>query len=137
MKQKTFIAALAMSLFLATANKANAQAYLGKSYTPTEKVDMYLNSEDVKKPYEVMGTSSVNQGFKSLEKTQKKVIELGKTKGADGVIMKLTEEVTGTQQSDFGNVNAGKKNNSTFSGSSSTTNIKVKKIEATYIKYKD
>ncbi|SHE48070.1 hypothetical protein [Pedobacter caeni] len=114
---------------------ACATPYFGKTFTPTQNVDMYLDAADVKKTYEVMGTSDVDQGFSSLNALQQKVIELGKTKGADGVIMKLTEEVTGSTKNDFGTTDKGKQNN-TYSSSSITTNTKVKKVQATFIKYK-
>ncbi|MGH1517965.1 hypothetical protein [Chryseobacterium sp. JK1] len=141
MKTINFIKGIAMPLFILSVSvwvsKVKGQAYLGKSYTPTEKVDMYLEAENIKRPYEVMGKSSVNQGFKSLQKTQDQVIKLGKSKGADGVIVKLVEEVTGSQKNDFGSLNNGNKSSNTFSASSSTMDVKVKKIEAVFIKYKD
>lgn len=63
------------------------------------------------------------------------MIEQGKAKGADGIIMKLTEEEAGNVTNDFGNIKNGKKNN-TYSDGSVTTSTKVKKITATFIKYK-
>jgi len=137
MKTITFIMGITMSLILATVSTVKAQAYLGKAYTPTEKVDVFLEMEDIEKPYEIMGKSTVAQGFKSLAKTQEKIVKLGKTKGADAVVMKLVEEVTGSQQNDFTTIKNGKKNTGTVIGSSNTNNIKVKKVEAVFIKYKD
>lgn len=65
---------------------------------------------------------------------QQKLIEVGKTKGADGVIMKLSEEVAFTQQS--GNVNVNKKTKKdNISTSSTTVDVMKKKITATFIKY--
>lgn len=122
-----------LSVLLSTA--CSTPAYFGKSYTPTQNVDVYFDQSDVKKEYEVMGTSDIKQGFNSLDALQKKVIEQGKAKGADGIIMKLTEEAAGSVTNDFGNVKNGKKNN-TYSGGSVTTNTKVKKVTATFIKYK-
>lgn len=112
-----------------------APKYFGKTYAPTTQVDVFLDAADVKKGYTVMGTADVGQGFSSMDAMQQKVINLGKQRGADGVIMKLTEEVTGSSKSDFGNVSTGKKNNNTYSGSSITNNTKVTKVQATFIKY--
>ncbi|WP_293308361.1 hypothetical protein [Pedobacter sp. UBA5917] len=134
MKKSPLIKTVAAILMITLAS-ACATPYFGKTYTATQNVDVYLDAKDVKKTYEVMGTSDVDQGFSSLDKLQQKVIELGKTKGADGVIMKLDEEVTGSTKNDFGTVGTGKKNN-TYSGSSITTNTKVKKVKATFIKYR-
>jgi hypothetical protein len=121
-------------LMLSFLTACSGPAYLGKTYTPTQNVDIYLDAADVKKPYEIMGTSEVGQGLSSLNAVQEKVINLGKGKGADGVIMKLTEEVTGSQKNDYGSIQNGKKNN-TYTGGSVTNNIKVKKVQATFIKY--
>ncbi|MBL1220661.1 hypothetical protein JET18_07415 [Chryseobacterium sp. L7] len=112
-----------------------APSYFGKTYAPTQNVDVYFDAADVKRQHEVMGTTDVGQGFNSLNAVQQKVIELGKAQGADGVVMKLTEEVTGSQKSDFGNMKNGSKN-STYTGGSITTNMKTKKVQATFIKYK-
>ncbi|ASK29632.1 hypothetical protein CEY12_05720 [Chryseobacterium sp. T16E-39] len=112
-----------------------APSYFGKSYAPTQNVDVYFAEGDVKREHETMGTTEIDQGFSSIDAMQQKAIELGKSRGADGVIMKLTQEVTGSSKSDFGSVKNGSKNN-TYSGGSITTNMKVKKIQATFIKYK-
>ncbi|MBK1897014.1 hypothetical protein [Chryseobacterium paridis] len=110
-------------------------SYFGKTYAATQNVDVYFDAKDVKREHETMGTTEIDQGFSSIDAMQQKAIELGKSRGADGVIMKLTEEVTGSSKSDFGNVKNGSKNN-TYSGGSITTNMKVKKVQATFIKYK-
>ncbi|MFP7655166.1 MULTISPECIES: hypothetical protein [Chryseobacterium] len=112
-----------------------APSYFGKTYAATQNVDVYFDAADVKREHETMGTTEINQGFSSMDAMQQKAIELGKSRGADGVIMKLTEEVTGSSKSDFGNMKKGSKNN-TYTGGSVTTNMKVKKIQATFIKYK-
>lgn len=113
-----------------------APSYFGKTYAPTQNVDVYLDAADVRKPYTVMGTSDIGQGFSSMDAVQNKVIELGKSKGADGVIMKLTEETTGSSTSNYGTVgNDQNKKKNTYNGGSVTNNIKVKKVQATFVKY--
>jgi len=129
------LALLAVIFFLLLITSCSTPSYFGKSYVPTRNVDVYLSKRDIDRNYEVIGTSEIKQGFSSLDKLQLKVIELGKNKGADGVIMKLTEENAGSITNKFGNVKKGKKNNMYASGAV-TTNTKVKKIEATFIKYK-
>lgn len=109
--------------------------YFGKTYSPTTNVDVYLAKEDVKKNFTTMGTTDIGKGFGSLETAQQKVIELGKAKGADGVIMVLTEEVVTTSQTGTGVVTQSKKKNVIGTSSSSSTDIKQKKIMATFIKY--
>ena len=82
-----------------------------------------------------MGSTNLAKGFSSMDAMQQKVIELGKTKGADGVIMTLTEEVVSTQQNGTGVVSKTKKQKVVATNSSSTMDIKEKKIVATFIKY--
>jgi len=126
---------LAAIFFLPLIPSCSTPSYFGKSYAPTQNVDVYLDERDIEKRYEVIGTSEIKQGFNSLDKMQLKGIELGKAKGADGVIMILAEENTGAITNKFGNVKKGKKND-TYAGGTVTTNTKMKKILATFIKYK-
>ena len=109
-------------------------AYLGKSYAPTQHVDVYLDRADVRRSYTSMGTSTLDQDFRSLDGMQQKLIETGQAKGADGVIMNLSEEVALTQQNGTGRVNKNNKDNS-VSTTRTTVDIKKKKITATFIKY--
>ncbi|MBE7176286.1 MAG: hypothetical protein INR69_07790, partial [Mucilaginibacter polytrichastri] len=84
---------LTIILFLFLASACSAPAYLGKSYPPTEDVDVYMDAADIKKQYTTMGSSDVDQNFSSVEVMQQKMVDMGKAKGADGVILKLVEEV--------------------------------------------
>ena len=134
MKKATSIT-LAAFLIMGILAACSSPKYFGKTYSPTSNVDVYLAKEDVKKGYTTMGTTNVGKGFGSLESAQQKVIELGKAKGADGVIMVLTEEVVSTQQTGTGVLTQSKKKNVIGTSSSTTTDIKTKKISATFIKY--
>ncbi len=133
MKKSTLIQ-LTGILFIIGLLSSCAPSYFGKTYSPTQNVDVYLDAGDVKKAHTTMGTSNMDQGFRSLESAQQKVIEMGKARGADGVIMKLTEEVVSTQQSGLGVVTKKSKKN-IITTSSSTTDVKKKTIVATFVKY--
>ncbi|MFD2289148.1 hypothetical protein GJU39_22845 [Pedobacter petrophilus] len=124
-----------MIVFTVFLNTTYAQKYFGKSYPATLQVDEYFESSDVKKPYTVMGKSELLQGFRSLEKAQKKTTELAKKKGADGVIFSIEEEIYGTSSSSGGVVNEKKKDKTTASSNTTTTDMKQKKIKAVFIKY--
>lgn len=117
-------------------SKTYAQKYFGKTYTPTQTVEEFYAINDVTKPYTVMGKTELDKGFRSLEKTQAKIIELAKQKGADGVIFTMDEEVVATTSSGSGAVSTKKENKTTGYSSNTTTDIKEKKIRATFIKYK-
>ena len=121
-------------LCIALVTSCAKPAYLGKSYAPTQNVDVYLDAADVRTRYTTMGTATYDQDFRSLEGMQQKVIEVGRARGADGVIMKLSEEVALTQQNGTGRVNKNSKDNS-VNTTKTTVDIKKKKITATFIKY--
>lgn len=116
-------------------NKVQAQKYFGKSYERTNIVDDYYDKDDVKKTYTVMGKAELDQGFRSLEKCQDKIIDLAKKKGADGVIFSIDEEIYGTSTSSGGSVNEKKEKKTTATSSSATVDLKQKTIKATFIKY--
>ncbi len=134
MKMKKSIKLLVI-LFFALLAACSTPSYFGKTYSPTQNVDVYLDKADVKKTFITMGSTNLAKGFSSLDAMQTKVVELGKAKGADGVIMTLTEEVISTQQTGTGVISKTKKQKVIGTTSSSTTDIKEKKIVATFIKY--
>ncbi|MCE7054262.1 hypothetical protein LZF95_06210 [Algoriphagus sp. AGSA1] len=127
---------LLLVLGILVLNTANAQKYFGKSYEPTQHIDEYFDSADVKESYTVMGKTELLQGFRSLERSQEKINDLAKKKGADGVIFSIVEEIYGTSTSSGGSVKEKKKNKTTASSSSATVDLTQKKILATFIKYK-
>ena len=130
---KKSILLLAFVIFVL--HTASAQKYFGKSYERTQHIDEYFDASDVKKSHSVMGKTELLQGFRSLEKSQEKIIELAKKKGADGVIFSLVEEIYGSSSSGSGTIKESKKNKTTASSSSATVDLTQKKILATFIKY--
>lgn len=126
---------LLIILFIALLASCAKPSYFGKTYSPTQNVDIYLDKTDVKKNYITMGSTNLAKGFSSMSAMQQKVIELGKANGADGVIMTLTEDVISTQQNGTAVVSKTKKQKVVATNSSSTMDIKEKKIVATFIKY--
>ena len=132
MKTSILISLIAMLTF----NTTYAQKYFGKTYTPTQNVDEFFEITDVTKEYTVMGKTDLDKGFRSLEKTQAKIIELAKKKGADAVIFSMEEEVYATTTSGGGTVNRKKEKKATVSSNSTTMDLKEKKVKATFIKYK-
>lgn len=122
-------------LGFALLNSAHAQKYFGKSYERTQIVDEYYDGADVKRAYTVMGKAELDQGFRSLEKSQQKILDLARNKGADGVIFSIVEEIYGSSTSSGGNIDTRKKNKTRATGSSATVDMTKKTILATFIKY--
>jgi hypothetical protein len=64
-------------------------SYLGSSFTPTEKIDVYVDAAAIKKPYTVVGKGYLEFGplvKSTVEVMQKKAVEKAKAKGADAVL---------------------------------------------------
>jgi hypothetical protein len=132
MKKSILILLLGMLVF----NRAHAQKYFGKTYPSTQVVDEYYDIADVTKGHTVMGKTELDKGFRSLEKTQAKIIELARKKGADGVIFTMEEEVFATSTSGGAVVNRKKEKKTTVTNNSTTMDLKEKKVRATFIKYR-
>lgn len=131
--QKSILILLVGMLFYTT---TYAQKYFGKTYQPTQNIDEYYDIADVTKAHTVMGKAELDKGFRSLEKTQAKIIELARKKGADGVIFSIEEEVYATSTSGGDVVNRKKEKKTTVSSNSTTMDLKEKTVKATFIKYK-
>ena len=62
--------------------------YVGKSYDPTDNIDVYYSEQDITKEYMVMGHAvGGGQLLVSTSKIQNKLIEKAKSKGADAVLI--------------------------------------------------
>lgn len=133
MKKSNLLQIIGVFIMLSLASCA--PSYLGKTYEPTQNVDLYYDAKDVRRSHTVMGTTDMGEGLQSLDKVQQKIVNLAKAKGADGVIMTVTEEVLNSATSNIGTISDKNKKNSVFSSGSITTNTKQKKINATFIKY--
>src|SRR3954469_25770340 len=63
--------------------------YLGKTSTPTQKVDVYVDAGAIKKTYTIVGKGymeGMTLSKKGYEKMQKKALKKAKEKGADAVL---------------------------------------------------
>ena len=62
--------------------------YVGKSYDPTDNVDIYYAKEDIEKEYTVMGHAvGGGQLLVSTSKIQNELIAKAKSKGADAILI--------------------------------------------------
>lgn len=117
-----------MALVMMTVSCVNMD-YVGKQYTPTNEVEMYFDTYDIKREFEVMGILTAESGeFISTETIQEKVMEKAREKGADAVLFesfdkKLSGSTTETREHKFG-----------ISTSTSTTEEKVVKVK--FLKFK-
>ena len=61
--------------------------YLGKTTSPTQAVDVYVDASSIKKPYTIVGKAYIEAFMRyNIEKVQKKAVVLAKEKGADAIL---------------------------------------------------
>ena len=90
---------LRISLFMFAALMASCTTtdYLGKTYPPTQHVDVFYSPQDVQRPYEVMGEIRAEaDDIVSYDTMQQKLMQEAMQKGADAILIeKLDTTETG------------------------------------------
>jgi hypothetical protein len=103
---KIIVLILSMILFVTACGSDDDDVdYLGGSYPPTSRVDVYFSEDDITEDYLVMGHATVDGG--DAEELQEKLIEKARERGADGIIFEGLDRVkTGEQTivNDIGDV---------------------------------
>jgi hypothetical protein len=114
--------------------------YIGRSYAPTANVDLYFDTHDIKKDYEVMGKIDgiggiIESGFQDI---QNKIVEEAKKRGADGVIIyNMEQRVVGTTTNTSTTVSNHRQwfNRTNIFSSTSSSNVTQNVLHADLIKY--
>ncbi|MCQ9634248.1 hypothetical protein MP477_04685 [Chryseobacterium sp. WG23] len=107
--------------------------YIGKNYNPTENIDVFLDTNDVKKNYEVIGKVDGISGIlgSSYQDIQDKIVQKAKEKGADAVILyNMEQRIIGSTSSSNTEHRQWMKNTTT-----SSTNVTEDVLHADFIKY--
>ncbi|MFT5048746.1 MAG: hypothetical protein ACI8QZ_000133 [Chlamydiales bacterium] len=109
--------------------------YMGKSYPPTDNVDVYYSMDAVERPHEVMGQAQAEAGEGvKMQKIQDELVADAMTRGADGIVMGEVGTVDKTSTSYSTTNGSGGGHGSTVA----TTTIQHDTIiKATLIKYTD
>ena len=114
----------------------NRVIYYGRSYAPTQQVEIYFRESDVSEPNEVMGKIVYEvSARRRSEKVQRKLMRESKRKGADAIIfddIELTRTGTKTGGAAAGASGRG------FLGifGSATKYEKGQQVKGTLVKYK-
>lgn len=133
MKRVLFTVALALFLIPACAHVD----YVGRSYTPTARVDLFFSEADVTQEYEVMGRVVAHAGdLVSAEKLQKKIVEKAQEKGADAVVIEGLDRYKSGEETSYNEETKTKRRGTETSGSATTSDKMEKQITATFLKYK-
>jgi hypothetical protein len=112
--------------------------YVGKSYPPTAKVEIFFAEEDVIEPYEIMGrVVATADEIVSAEKMQDQIMEKAQKKGADAVVITGLERYKSGETTNYTETTKEKRRGvTTTSGGSSTESNSKKEVTALFLKYK-
>ena len=115
--------------------------YVGTSYAPTTAVDLFFSPDDVRRPYTVMGEVSAQVDVVPFvspgPQLQEKLLLEARRRGANGMILGgiTTREVGATQQT-VGQVQGKKrKNQATYTETSTTSTDERAELRGTLIRY--
>ena len=126
--------------------------YVGKTYSKTDRVEIYFNTDEIKRPYEVMGQIKAEAPEAvRFEDMEKKLVEGAMVRGADAILigeLKTVEvgSVSSASGKTYGdphyyldkNMKLKKKGGSDhYSQLSITTIVKDHVIDAKLLKYKN
>ncbi len=120
--------------------------YVGKSYPPTASVDLFMTSDDVRRPYEVIGEARAQVEalpFTSpAEQLQQKLLAEARSRGANAVILgSITSRQVASTSTTTGQATTKKKSDkkkSTQYTDTTTTNVEeVNELRGTLIRYTD
>ncbi len=133
MRRLYALAALAALLLTACAHID----YVGRTYPPTNKVDLYFHESDVDVPFEVMGTVIARApDFIGAEKLQRKLMKKAGEKGADAVVITGLERYKTGSSTTYNEETKERRRGTVTEGSSSTSDENEKEIRAVFLKYK-
>jgi hypothetical protein len=77
------------SIFIIFSSCTTTIDYIGNSYAPTQKPDLYVSGESIERPYKIVGKGYAHlRAFgRSPESIQQKILDKAKAKGADAVLV--------------------------------------------------
>ena len=127
----------ALALTLLAAGCAHLD-YVGKTYSPTQNIDVVYSEHDLREGYTVIGQLiATGDQMVSASKLQDKIVEKAKQVGADAVIIEgMDRVVTGSSTNYTESRNDHDHDHDHRSGTAVTTTQESKRIRARFIKYK-
>lgn len=112
--------------------------YVGRSYPPTTKVDLFFDEREVEAPYDVMGQVIARANdLVSAEKLQAKMMQKAEEKGADAVVITGMDRYKTGESTTYNESTKERRRGTVTEGSSSTTAQNEKQIRAIFLKYRE
>lgn len=114
--------------------------YVGKTYAPTQNVDVVFSERDLQREYTVIGQLvATGDDLVSTSGLQKKIVERARQVGADAVIIEGMDRVVTGSTTNYteSRKDKDKDHDRRTSGTAVTTTQESKRIHARFIRYKD
>ena len=120
-------------LFVAACAKID---YIGQSYPPTTRVDLYFSEQDIRQNYRVMGRviAQANEGI-SVEHLQKKLEAKAREEGADGIIIHGFDRLQTGETTTYNEETRRDETKRSIAGITITSAEEERQIRAMFIKY--
>jgi len=111
--------------------------YVGRSYPPTDRVDVFYTEQEVTQEYTVMGkVVATANDLVSAEKLQQKIVRKAQDNGADAVVLLGLERYKSGSTTDYEERTEQRRRGERTHGTSSTRDEEKKEVQALFIKYR-
>ena len=112
--------------------------YVGKTYSPTQNVDVVFSEGDLHREYTVIGQLvATGDDLVSTSGLQKKIVERARQVGADAVIIEGMDRVVTGSTTNYTEARKDKDRDHRTSGTAVTTTQESKRIHARFVRYKN
>jgi hypothetical protein len=111
--------------------------YVGRSYPPTQKVDLFFDEREVEASYDVMGQVIARANdLVSAEKLQAKIMQKAQERGADAVVITGMDRYKTGESTTYNESTKERRRRTVTEGSSTTSDTNEKQIRAIFLKYR-
>ena len=111
--------------------------YVGQSYPPTSRVEVFYSENEVRAEHSVMGkVVATANDLVSAEKLQQKIVKKAQDHGADAVVILGLERYKSGSNTDYSETTEQRGRRERTHGHSSTSDEEKKEIQALFIKYR-
>lgn len=133
--RRTTVTSMLLALTLLIAGCAHLD-YVGKTYAPTQNVDVVYSEHDLHREYTVIGQLvATGDELVSASKLQDKIVERARQVGADAVIIEGMDHVVTGSTTNYTESRKDKDRDHRTNGTAVTTTQQSKRIRARFVRY--
>ena len=112
--------------------------YVGETYVPTNRVDMYFDAKDIQRPYKVMGQMTLEEDeYVNAERMQADLKKEAMARGADAVLFTGLQKIATGVVTGWQDTSKDKGKNKYDSGTSTSRIEQKKQMTGSLLKYTD